>query len=161
MTYNNNAVTEGTKIPFADISKLVYTPAADSTGQDTLRWNASDGFKMYSVSDTYVLINVTPINDLPIINIPESDVAETDTLKYELGSEIPVFVSALFEGSDPDGDNITGATIGFKQIDNFVYRSENDRLIFAGTSKITGAFNEGSGILSLNGVATAQEYVTQ
>jgi gliding motility-associated-like protein len=159
LTYNNSAVTVGTKIPFADLSKLVYTPAADSTGQDTLRWNASDGFNMYSTNDTYVLLNVTPVNDLPIINIPESDVAETDTLKYELGSEIPVFVSTLFEGKDPDGDNITGATIGFKQIDNFVYRSENDRLIFAGTAKITGDFDEGSGVLNLNGVATAQEYV--
>ena len=67
--------------------------------------------------------------------------------------------AALFEGYDPDGDNITAATIGFKQIDNFVYRSENDRLIFDGTSKITGIFDEGSGTLNLNGVATAQEYV--
>ncbi|HMG89594.1 MAG TPA: gliding motility-associated C-terminal domain-containing protein, partial [Chryseolinea sp.] len=156
LTYNNNPVTIGMKIVSTDISKLVYTPEPNSTGQDTLRWNASDGFNLYSINDSYVLLNVSPVNDAPIINIPESDVAETDTLKYELGSEVPVFLTAQFEGKDPDEDNIVSAVV---RIEDTKYRPENERLTFVGTANITGVFNENSGVLNLTGSAPAAEYV--
>jgi gliding motility-associated-like protein len=158
LTFNGAPVDVGMKILAADIQKLVYTPEPNSIASDTIRWKARDGFMLYSSTDTYVVITITPSNDAPVIRIPESYVLETDTLFYELGSEVAVFMSPLFEASDPDGDNISGAEIGFKRIAPFQYRSEHDVLIFEGTPKITGTYDELSGILTLNGIATAQEY---
>lgn len=159
LTLNGAPVDVGTKILFANINKLVYTPVANSNGNDTIRWNARDGFMLYSKSDTYAVIKITPSNDAPIIRIPENYVLETDTLFYELGSEEPVFLTKEFEAVDPDGDNISGADIVFQRIDGFQYRSENDVLLFNETPKITGRFDKAGGRLTLKGSATAQEYV--
>jgi gliding motility-associated-like protein len=101
-------------------------------------------------------VTIRPVNDAPVINIPESDIAETDTLKYELGSEVPVFLTAQFEGKDPDEDNIVSAVV---RIEDNKYRPENERLTFVGTTNITGVFNENSGALTLTGSAPAAEYV--
>jgi len=151
---NNTAVTVGDKIPASSIALLTYTPLADSTGMDTLRWSAADGFQLYSLEDTYALFNVVPSNDPPIISVIESD-----SLKYELGSEIPVFLTPTFDGYDPDGDDLTGAEIGFLRIDAFRYSAENDVLLFQGTPKITGSYDDAAGVLTLSGKATAKEYV--
>jgi gliding motility-associated-like protein len=158
LTLNNNPVNVGTKIAAADLGNLAYRPELNYNGLDTLRWNAADGFLLYSLADTYVAIEIKPVNDLPIATIPEMHDAltENDTLYYELGSEIPRLLIPQFEGSDPDGDNIISAEI---RIQDDKYRSENEVLDFVPTSNVNGIFNENSGVLTLNGVASAAEYV--
>jgi hypothetical protein len=56
--------------------------------------------------DAEAVIKITPINDAPFVNIVEVRDAnpKNDTLKYELGSEEPVFFTTLFEAGDADGD---------------------------------------------------------
>ncbi|AYB34051.1 tandem-95 repeat protein [Chryseolinea soli] len=149
LTVNNTTVSQGDKISAGLLSTLKYTPQQDSTGADTLRWMASDGF-LYSLAGTYVAINVTPVNDAPIITFIESD-----TLKYELGSEVPVAFSPQFDAYDPDKDDLTGAEIGFRQEN---YRLLNEMLLFTNTANIKGTFNPDAGVLSLTGKATAKEY---
>jgi gliding motility-associated-like protein len=123
-----------------------------------MRWNAADGFLLYSSVDTYVAFEIKPVNDLPIAIIPElhDETDDNDTLKYELGSEDPIFLAAQFEGSDPDGDNIISAEI---QIEPGKFRSENERLLFVPSTNVSGIFNDDSGILTLTGSAPASEYV--
>jgi gliding motility-associated-like protein len=155
LTYDGNPVAVGAKIPAADISKLRYTPTSNFIGNDTFRWNAGDGF-IFSTTDTDATITVTPVNDAPIVRIPEAHDPNTDTLKYELGSEIPVFVTTQFEVSDPDGDNIASAVV---RIEGVTYRPENEVLTFVPTANVSGSFNDNSGVLTLTGSATAAEYV--
>lgn len=153
---NNNPVSAGDKIAQADLAGLVYTPLQDSTEPDTLYWNASDGFLFYALTDTYAKLNILSLNDAPVITAFEP---ETDTLKYEFGSEFPVALTTLFDGYDPDNDNITSAEIGFKRIGIYQYKAENDVLVFQSTAKITGDYDEAGGVLTLSGPATAAEYV--
>ncbi|HEY5746923.1 MAG TPA: tandem-95 repeat protein [Chryseolinea sp.] len=149
LTVNNAPVAQGDKISAGLLSTLKFIPEQDSTGADTLRWMASDGF-LYSLADTHVAIDVKPVNDPPIITF-----LETDTLKYELGSEEPVAFSPQFDAYDPDKDDLTGAEIGFRQEN---YRLLNEMLLFTNTTNIQGTFNPNSGVLSLTGKATAKEY---
>jgi len=147
---NSTAVAEGDKIAAGLLSTLKYIPEQDSTGADTLRWAASDGF-FYSQPDAYVAVSVLPVNDAPIITT-----LETDTLHYELGSEVPVPFTPKFDAYDPDKDDLTSAEIGFRPEN---YRQENEMLMFANTANIKGTFNPASGVLSLTGKAPAREYV--
>ncbi|SHG54634.1 gliding motility-associated C-terminal domain-containing protein [Chryseolinea serpens] len=149
LTVNNAPVAQGDKISAGLLSTLKYLPQQDSTGADTLRWMASDGF-LYSLADTHVAIDVKPENDPPVITFIESD-----TLKYELGTEVPVAFSPQFDAYDPDKDDLTGAEIGFRQEN---YRLLNEMLLFTNTTNIKGTFNPNSGVLSLTGKATAREY---
>ncbi len=97
-----------------------------------------------------VNINVAPVNDGPrIITL------ETDSLKYEVGSNIPVPLTALFDAHDPDDEFLTGGQVGFRAIN---YRPMSDQLIFTNTAKISGDFDDQSGILTLTGTATVEEY---
>jgi gliding motility-associated-like protein len=146
-------VNVGDKIPAGSISSLTYTPILNATGTDVFSWNAADGFGAYAQTATQMTITITPVNDAPIITVLESD-----SLKYELGSEIPVPISFTFDGYDPDGDLITGAEITFQVIDAFRYDPDHDELLFQNTPKITGNFEENSGRLTLTGLATAEEY---
>ncbi|MBA4058057.1 MAG: hypothetical protein C0490_25290, partial [Marivirga sp.] len=157
LTFKGNPVATGDKIPDSELSSLIFTPLTDSTVPDTLRWNASDGFMLYSLLDTYAVMNIVSLNDAPVITVIEP---ETDTIKYELGSEVPRLLTPTFTGIDPDGDNITSAEIGFKRIGNYQYREEKEQLLFESTPKISGSYNEAAGILTLEGIATPEEYST-
>jgi len=150
---NGTAIAEGDKIPAASINNLTYTPLADSTGTDTLWWTAADGFQFYALESTYAVFTIAPSNDPPVITF-----LETDSLKYELGSEVPVLLTPKFDAYDPDGDDLISAELGFLRPE-YSYDSKNDRLIFQSTPKITGTFDPVTGALKLNGRATPKEYV--
>lgn len=152
---NNAAVAVNDKFLVADIATLTYTPDTDYTGRDTLQWNAGDGYFLYATQPALLFINIAPVNDAPVISAIEP---ETDTLKYDFGSEAMVKLTRTFDGYDPDGDDITGAEIGFKRLDNYKYRPLNDVLSFQNTPKISGSFDAAAGILTLTGRATATEY---
>ena len=152
---NNAAVAVNDKFLVEDIASLTYVPDTDYTGRDTIQWNASDGYFLYAAQPALLLINIVPVNDPPVITVIEP---ETDTLKYDFGSEALVQLTKTFDGYDPDGDDITGAEIGFKRLDNYKYRPLNDVLSFQNTSKISGSFDPAAGILTLTGRATAAEY---
>jgi gliding motility-associated-like protein len=147
-------VAPGTKIAREQIPTLSYMPDLDFNGIDTLRWTAADGFGLYPANTKGALltITITPLNDLPDFTLEP----ETDTLKYELGSEIPIRLTRQFDSFDKDGDMITGAEIGFKRLDGYQFREENDRLIFPGYGNIIGTYS--GGVLTLKGTASTTDY---
>jgi hypothetical protein len=67
----------------------------------------------------------------------------------------PVTLDPAITASDPDADLITSAQI--KIVD---YEMGQDQLSFISQFGITGSFDNNTGILSLNGVATAGNYAT-
>jgi gliding motility-associated-like protein len=133
---------------------LEYTPLKDSTGTDTIRWNASDGI-LYSTGAQEVIVTIRPVNDVPEITVLE--LPESDTLKYELGSERPIQLTKLFDARDVDGDDILAAEISFS--DPQLYYAMEDQFVFNDTLGIVGSFNETLGILTLTGRASVENYV--
>jgi gliding motility-associated-like protein len=66
-----------------------------------------------------------------------------------------MLLTSTFAAEDPDDDFLTGGQIGFRSIN---YRPSSDLLIFTNTAKISGDFDNQSGILTLIGTATVDEY---
>jgi gliding motility-associated-like protein len=150
-------VTVNAVIPATQIAnnQLQYVAFTDSTGTDLVKWNASDGYSA-SLSDANIIITIKDVNDPPAITVIEPP--ESDTLKYELGSEIPVKLTELFDARDADGDNLIGADIRF--FDQLQYRPRKDQFLFTDTLGIIGNFNEELGILTLTGKASVEDYVS-
>lgn len=136
-------------ITTADIGRMTYTPDAEYSGNDTLRWNGSDG-KSYGKTDTYASIAIANVNDPPTI-----EDLETDTLAYEVGNETPELFTKTFRAQDMDDDSLTSAEVGFRRQN---HNPSNDRLIFTNTAHIKGTFDVQAGILSLTGKAPLAEY---
>jgi gliding motility-associated-like protein len=147
---NGAAISTATRIPASAIPNVVYRPAQDYVGQDTLYWRASDGLS-YSADSARVALVVTPLNDAPTITE-----LETEPLAHEIADETPQQITKTFTVTDPDNTTLAGAEIGFRAD---THNPDKDRLLFTNTSKITGSFNQQSGILSLTGEATIQEYI--
>ena len=148
-------VTVNQKLSPDQLSTLTYAPEPDYFNDDAFLWTAADGFGLYpeDQSGAVLTIHVTNVNDPPSFVMEP----ETDTLKYELGSEARVRLTREFNCTDPDGDNIRSAQISFNRIDGFQYRAENDRLIYESINpKITGSYD--NGVLTLQGEATPTEY---
>jgi gliding motility-associated-like protein len=154
LTLNGSPVPLNAVIPVAQLENLLYVPTPDSTGTDVIGWNASDGIYL-STAATTATITISPVNDPPEIIALEAP--EADTLKYELGSEIPVKLTRIFDARDAENDNITSAEIGFAV--PVEYRELRDQFLFTDTLGITGSFNEKFGILTLSGTATVKDYV--
>ena len=150
----DNPVVLDAEIPAIEINKLNYRPLTDSNGTDIIKWNASDGV-YYSILDANIVVSIIPFNDPPEITALEAP--ETDTLKYELGSEVPVKLTKIFDARDPEGDNIIAAEIGFEVSTN--YREDQDVFSFKDTLGIHGAFLKELGVLTLTGKAPVQDYV--
>lgn len=150
LSLNSTMLTVDSKIPFSSIGNVIYRPATDYVGNDTIYWKASDGFS-YSNASAYISYTIAPVDDAPVITF-----LETDSLQYELGSEDPRILTALFDAKDVDSEFLTSAEIRFRP-DNF--EPEHDLLIFTPTTNITGTYNETTGELLLSGTATVQEYV--
>jgi len=149
------AVAINQKLSADQMSTLVYDPQPDYAGSDNFLWTGADGFGAYPADESGAILTITvnEVNDGPtFVMEPESD-----TLKYELGSEERVRLTRQFKSSDDSGV-IRGAQIGFNRIDGFQFRPENDQLIYEPLpgSRVSGAFD--NGVLTLTGEATTVEY---
>jgi large repetitive protein len=150
----NTLVSLDDEIPANPLPALSYIPSTDSNGTDIIKWNATDGI-YYSHLDANIVVSIIPFNDPPEVIALEAP--ETDTLKYELGSESPVKLTSIFDARDPEGDNIIAAEIGFQISTD--YRDGKDIFSFRDTLGIVGAFIEELGVLTLTGKASVQDYV--
>jgi gliding motility-associated-like protein len=150
------AVALNQKILLQDITdnKLTYMPMVDSTGADAFSWKASDGI-FYSNNEEQVIITIRPVNDAP--EIIALELPESDTLKYELGSERPILLTRIFDAKDVDGDDILAAEISFTVPQE--YYSMEDQFLFRDTLGIVGRFDEILGILTLTGRSSIENYV--
>lgn len=141
------AVKAGDTIPASSISLLTYVPQENVYGSDSFRWNASDGYHT-SASPSRVNVSVIPVNDPPRV------VFQNDTLYYEVDGETALLAPVLGI-EDPDDDTLSRASVAFH---TSTYRPQMDVLEFQSTSKIRGQFDVQSGVLSLTGSATLEEY---
>jgi gliding motility-associated-like protein len=141
-------VSAGQEIPYNAIPNLSYLSTLDFSGTDAFTW---EGYDAFSVSNT-AAINVTieATNDPPRITVIESTI-----LSYDQGLSLPILVTETFNAVDIDDTHLVNAQIKFGDS----YSIGNDQLIFFDTDKIIGSFESQSGILTLTGIATVQEYV--
>ncbi len=150
LVLNNTTLTLDATIPFASVSNVIYQPAQDYTGYDTIYWKASDGFS-YSKVSASINYTIAPVDDPPVITY-----LETDSLDYDLGSEDAQILTALIEVNDVDSDSLTRAEVRFRPDD---FEPDHDRLLFTSTPTITGIYSETTGELLLTGKAPIQEYI--
>jgi gliding motility-associated-like protein len=150
---NGNVVSLGDTILATSIANLDYVTLLDSTGTDNVKWIASDG-TFYSLADASINIKIDNVNDPPEIIAIE---LATDTLQYELGSEMPVKFTHQFDARDVDEDDIIEAEIRFTNPGD--YKGLQDQFLFTDTLGIIGNFNEEIGILKLLGSASVKDYV--
>src|SRR5690606_21780406 len=143
------SINSGDTLQAGVLAQLVYTPGEDFFGADGFVWKAYDGYHT-SKGQARVDIMVTPVNDPPEI------VFEIDTLVYEVNGE-PAVISPQVVIVDPDDDTLTHVTVSFH---SQTYRPQTDLLSFENTPGIRGNFDLPSGVLSLVGTATVEEYQT-
>ena len=149
LTLGSNAVPVDQRITVAELSGLVYAPAADYAGSDTLYFKVHDQYSA-SAESSYVHLTITPVNDPPRITFLESQPLEVD-----IGREVPYALSSGFEVEDPEDDDIVSAEIGFRRPN---FNSLHDLLTFENTSRIKGVYDDALGVLTLTGAASAAEY---
>lgn len=130
----------------AALNGLTYTPAQDYNGPATLTLTAGDGNS--TPLNTSVTLNVTAVNDAPVIGgAPSTPVAYTE-------NDGATVVNAALTISDVDSATLTGATV--KIVANFV--SSEDELSFTAQGGITGTYDAQTGILTLSGPASLADY---
>ncbi|RYD96448.1 MAG: tandem-95 repeat protein, partial [Sphingobacteriales bacterium] len=121
------AILPGQKIPFAQLGNITFTPSANWNGNTSFNWKATDGLA-YSVAPAKVNINITPVNDPPVV--------ATVTKTGSKNVTVP-FSDADFKNkfTDIDGDLLTKIKI------------ETLPLVTEGTLKLNGvAINAGDEI---------------
>ena len=91
---------------------------------------------------------------LTLINTPpELSNIESTTLEYKTGAD-PSAVTDNLQVSDTDGNEITGATVSITS--NYV--ASEDILYFTDQNGLNHSWNNSTGVLTLSGSATVQEY---
>jgi hypothetical protein len=128
-----------------DGATRIYTPSADATGTDAFTFTVSDG-RARSAEAT-VTVRIDPENDAPRITLG----AGTTTFS-EGGAAVAVDPQAVL--ADVDDDELRGATLAIGS----GFAAGDDELQFADTASITGAYDGGTGVLTLTGAATVAEY---
>jgi gliding motility-associated-like protein len=149
LTIGANAVSAGQMISFESLSTLVFTPAADYSGPDTVYFKVKDPYS-YSADMSYFHFVISPVNDAPVI-----EYIETEPLVYDIGRELAQIFTTEFDAREPENDLITGAIIGFRPPN---FDSFHDWLEFSNTSSISGVYDDLTGVLTLTGSASVEEY---
>jgi gliding motility-associated-like protein len=139
----------GQIIPASELNSLTYKPAREYSGLDTVYYKSGDAYTL-SLDPSYFHFTIAPVNDAPII----TDI-ESEPLIFDIGRELAQIFTNEFRAFEPDGENITGAVIGFR-VPNF--DPEHDLLEFANTAEISGTYDEEQGILTLSGIADTAKY---
>ena len=132
-------------------SSVTYTPAADYCGADSFGFTVDDG---NGGTDTgTVSITVTCVNDAPVADLAAGPGVDNAAAFTE--DQPPVALAPSATVSDVDNANLTSATVTLTNL----LDTGNESLAanVAGTS-ITGAFNSGTGVLTLSGSDTVAHY---
>ncbi len=132
------------------VSGNTVTPSQDFFGPLTVRVTVNDGEHTSKPFD--LLIQVTPVNDAPVL----SDI-ESDPLHYNATTTALTLTETLTV-REVDGDSIVLAEIRF---DPGAYRPEIDQLLYepAAGSAIRGVFDRNAGVLTLIGGASPERYM--
>jgi hypothetical protein len=127
---------------------LFIVPASNQSGSSTITLTATDpdGGR---TTRSFVL-TITPVNDPPVVaNV------EPTSLEYIAGGG-PKTLSSTVSVTDLDSTQLTGATIQFV----VGYIKSEDQLEFADQGPIQGTFETDTGVLTLTGLDTPENYQT-
>lgn len=138
-----NSYTTGNQVFNIGRSHPLSSEAMDAAGEFVIVWR-SDG---QDGSGSGIYSQRFAMQFAPVLSQIES------TPLNVIGTQ-PVSVTSSLQASDPDSQNLTGATV--KITGN--YHNGEDVLGFANTAKITGAWDAGNGTLTLTGTDTVANY---
>ncbi|MEK6478236.1 tandem-95 repeat protein [Catalinimonas sp. 4WD22] len=139
---NNINLPANSELSLQEIGNLSYLPNENFNGQDAFTWSASDG-SVLSEQSAQVVINISPLNDPPIINsftkaIGENEVAytfaasdftenyldiENTPLNFIQITSLPNNGSLLLNGSAVEA----GALINAENISSLTYQAAEDQ----------------------------------
>ena len=106
------------------------------------------GASSFSVASESVSHAVLPVNDVPVITG-----IETTTLEFIEGLQ-GISVSSTITLADVDNTQLQSATVAVKNN----YEANSDVLMFSGFNDITGSWDSLTGILTLSGVDSVENY---
>ncbi len=131
----------------AALRTITYANTSDTpnTTARTVTFAISDSAPAQATATRGVTVQAT--NDRPVVTAGGGSPTYTE-------SGLAVTVDPSITATDPDGDQITGATACV--CGN--WQPAEDELVYTTTNGITGSYNAGSGVLTLSGAATASDY---
>jgi hypothetical protein len=133
----------GQVVAAASISNLVYSPGLNQTGAKAFSVSASDGSASSSVAT--ISIDFAAVNDPPIATAG-------GTLVYT-ENDLAAAIDTTLTLADVDNTSLTGANVTIA-----AGLTSGDLLGFTSQNGIAGAYDSGTGVLSLTGIATLSQY---
>jgi hypothetical protein len=132
----------------AALRTVKYANSSDdpSTAARTISWSVTDAGAATSVTPATSTVNVTAVNDAPVI-ATSGNLAFTE-------NDGPKVIDSGITVTDADNANLTGASVSITS--NFI--SAEDVLAFPGLGPISGIYNAGTGVLTLSGTGTVAQY---
>jgi len=98
LRFDGAPLTGPTEILASQLDKLAYQPDSGFTGNDSFKWNATDG-KGYSPTDATLTLVVNPVQTPPVLTDLSKTLAEDSVLSFTAGD----FTGAF---ADADGDSL-------------------------------------------------------
>src|SRR6185312_381273 len=146
LTDNNVAVTAGQFVTAADIAggKLVFTPAANAngTGYASFTFQVQDdggtanGGVALDASPNTITLNVTPVNDAPVVSGPVT----LSAIAEDSGPRLITQAQLLANASDVDGPSLTAINLQIASGQGSLVDNHN------GSWSYTPALNDDSGV---------------
>ncbi|MFK8014013.1 MAG: cadherin-like domain-containing protein [Gammaproteobacteria bacterium] len=134
------------------LNSFTFTPNADYHGDAQIDIAVNDqgntGSGGVAVSNESILIHVRSENDAPVVTVSVTDVNFTE--------QSPVGIDVNATITDIDDTTLTGAIIRISAN----YEIGVDQLQFTNQNGISGTYDNGSGILTLSGLASVADYQT-
>ncbi len=150
--YEGNGTSAADEIQPSDLPRTLagdqatYEPDANYNGPNSFEFKANDG-TVNSAAAT-VSVSVAAINDAPTVE------TESGSASYTEGGDAAE-ISPLLTVDDPDTANLTGATVSIT-----TGRLSGDTLSFDTQNGITGNYDSGTGVLTLSGPSSVENYQT-
>ncbi|WP_146126731.1 beta strand repeat-containing protein [Nonlabens agnitus] len=129
-----------------DTSKITYTTALNDTTTATLTVTPNDG-TINGTADT-VLINVTAVNDDPVVTIPNPNPGVSF-----LEGGTAVTINNSFTIDEPDGENINLVSLSITSF----FPNNGESIAVTAPGPYTANFNSTTGVLTLTGTGTAAQ----
>lgn len=120
-----------------------FTPSPDFSGSASATIIICDSNNACATGT--VVVSVLPVNDPPAV---------TGSTGLRVYAGVPVVVDDAASVSDADNIQLTSASVAI----SLNYQAGKDLLTFTPQAGITGSFDSGSGILSLTGLASLNDY---
>lgn len=100
---DDNMIEAGRELTANELDQLIYTPAADFSGLDSLFWNGTDG-ALYADFPAKVILRVHPVNDPPGIRDSVVVLNEDESYHFSRSNFQKVF-------TDIDQDTLSGISL--------------------------------------------------